>query len=461
VCVRGASALQGLLDGHEDLPLRVYVVWEPVLFSDIAPPTSRTLRRIHDARVAQFWDADRVLSADILRAVRADPSRYSLQEELPEEFVLWDVVAAFPRGSRWDADLPVPFQYGGPVVDAIPSLRAALSAEGAGSTGPPGPAAAAAQEPPDILGTLREEAARLRPFATSALAREFLDRVAVLPAPEARVILRAPAGGTFHSEQAAAGLPEAARAALERLEIDPATYYTTKYGSPLAYVRAVDLLGTNGVAALAGKRIADFGYGSVGQLRLMAAMGADVVGVDVDPYLSALYSRPEDQGTQANPAGPAGRVRLADGRWPATPAVREAVGRGLDLFLSKNTLKRGYLRPEREADPRRLLHLGVDEEAFVRAVFEALAPGGTLLIYNLSPPQNPPDKPYLPWADGRCAFARDLLEKVGFRVILYDEDDGPAAREMGRLLRWDEEGMDLENGLFAHATLARKPDGPR
>jgi hypothetical protein len=81
------------------------------------------------------------------------------------------------------------------------------------------------------------------------------------------------------------------------------------------------------------------------------------------------------------------------------------------------------------------------------------------MIYNLCPAPAKPGQPYIPWADGRSPFSREIWERAGFRVIAFDQDDSEAARRMGRALGWHEGGggMDLENNLFAFYTLAEKP----
>jgi SAM-dependent methyltransferase len=208
-----------------------------------------------------------------------------------------------------------------------------------------------------------------------------------------------------------------------------------------------------------GKRVLDFGYGTVGQLRLMASLGADAVGTEVQPVFRALYSEPGDQGAIKGRSGSDGKVTLVHGQWPAGEGVGEAVGGGFDLFTSKNTLKRGYIHPEREADPRTLVHLGVNDEAFVRAMFDVLKPGGYAIIYNLSPAPAPPDKPYIPWADGRCPFDRALLERIGFEVIAYDVDDCPAAYDYWFALGYEDgkSREELARELFAHYTMLRRP----
>jgi hypothetical protein len=123
-----------VLDDFDGGSLRVFVVWEPVIGTDVAPPTSATLARLHDRRAAQYWDEGRDLSEEIVRAVRADPKRYGFDEAPGEDAIVWDVVALFPRGALWEKDVPIPTYYGGPVVDSVASLRKALGEREAGSS---------------------------------------------------------------------------------------------------------------------------------------------------------------------------------------------------------------------------------------------------------------------------------------------------------------------------------------
>ena len=89
--------------------------------------------------------------------------------------------------------------------------------------------------------------------------------------------------------------------------------------------------------------------------------------------------------------------------------ISYTVGGGYDLFISKNTLKKGYVHPERPVEKRRLLNLDVDDEAFVRALHAALKPGGWVMIYNITPAPSPPDVPLCspPMAEGGIRFRRD------------------------------------------------------
>lgn len=304
---------------------------------------------------------------------------------------------------------------------------------------------------PGVLDRLKAEAKALESFVETPLAWSYLRAVENLPSPGARTIWQDPESKRFFGDESAA--PQGSKP----VEHDETFYYYTRYGSPLAYARAVDLLGRYGFDSFAMRKVADFGYGGIGPLRLIASLGGIGVGIDIDSRLKALYSRREDTGKIMTGAVQ-GRIELVEGFFPSDPKTVAAVGTGYDIFLSKNTLKRGYVHPEREVDKRQLVDLGVSDLEFCQKVAALLKPNGIFLIYNLSPAQNPPDKPYIPWADGRCPFSKEDLEKAGFDVIAYDMKDDKAAHEMGRRLGWDKglSAEDYEKDLFAHYTIARR-----
>jgi hypothetical protein len=110
--VRGASALQSLLEAQTDPHLRVFVIWEPVLATDLSAPSSVTLRRIHDTRVKQYWDPNRVLSLAMGEHDR--PS------------VVWDYIAVYKPERTWTDVPPQPEFQGRPVVRFIEGTRKAL-----------------------------------------------------------------------------------------------------------------------------------------------------------------------------------------------------------------------------------------------------------------------------------------------------------------------------------------------
>jgi len=128
--MRGASAVQEILTARPELAVRVFVVWEPVIPTDVAPPTSKTLARIHDRRARQYWDRDRALSADVVRSILAAPDRYGLRDQVDADTIVWDTVAVFPAGARWENEFPVPSFYGFPVVQSSQGLAAALQPPG-------------------------------------------------------------------------------------------------------------------------------------------------------------------------------------------------------------------------------------------------------------------------------------------------------------------------------------------
>jgi SAM-dependent methyltransferase len=311
---------------------------------------------------------------------------------------------------------------------------------------------------PSAVETIRREGKALAPLFSSELVKQFLAATADLPEVSPRVAYRDEATRQYYAEAEAAALPEEARKSLQKLDLDDSYYYNTRYGTPLAYARPLEVLSKAGLTGITGRKLLDFGYGSVGHLRLLAGLGADVVGVEVDPLLKILYGGAGDQGPIKGRLGRDGSVTLLHGQFPADPGVAKAAGEGYDLIISKNVLKNGYIHPEQPVDPKRLVHLGVDEETFVAALHRALKPGGRVMIYNLCPAPAPPGKPYIPWADGRSPFPESLWIKAGFKLIAFDRDDSAAARAMGHALGWDQgdSPMDLEKDLFALYTLTEK-----
>lgn len=336
---------------------------------------------------------------------------------------------------------------------------------------------------------VKADAERLTTFAQSALAKRFLAATAALPEPETRTLYVNRATRRWYTAAERGALGEADRAALTERVMDSEFYYSTRYGSPLAYVRALDLIaardagGFGEASGFAGKRIIDYGYGTIGHLRLMASCGASVVGLETDSSLELLYGKAGDTGRIAGLVGaPDGEIALRTGRFPVDAGCaaaellkiagaaneREGVegvrGGGFDLFISKNTLKNGYIHPAQEVDKRMLVDLGTDEASFLKAVADTLKRGGLFMIYNLSPAPSKPGEQYKPWSDGRSPFSKEQYEAAGFEVIVIDENDDRAAREMGKLLGWADDpdgegpqtGMDLEGDLFAHWTLVRK-----
>jgi hypothetical protein len=332
----------------------------------------------------------------------------------------------------------------------------------------PGPSGSAPEKPADpwaLRGAPRivADAQRLAAIVKTDGAKRFLSRATTLPSVATRTLYHDADKSHYYTEAEAAALPAEARARLSKIEQNEEDYYNTRFGSPLSYSRPLDILFSKGVSLPPGSRMMDFGYGYIGHLRLLASMGVHTTGVDVWPLLRALYSWPGDQGEFTGPSGEKGSVRLIDGHFPGDPEVLGAVGSGYDLIISKNVLKKGYIHPDRPVpDPKRQIQLGVSDEVALKAFFDALRPGGHFLVYNICPAPTPPDKPFVPYSDGRSPFTRAQWETAGFEVLVFDQDDTEAVRVMGRAIGWDqpqdgEPGMDLVNDLSVLYTLVQRP----
>lgn len=353
------------------------------------------------------------------------------------------------------------------LVLALPTCAAAPEPPARPSGSPPGatlstaaraaPTAAPAAEPPRV--EMAAQAKALQGVVTTLQARAFLERAALLPEVATRALHRKKDKSRYYEEAAWQALSAEEKAATEPFPAGEEVYYYTKYGSPLSYARPLDILFARGLALGAGSKMLDFGYGYAGHLRMLATMGVDASGVDVDPLLPVLYGRPGDQGAVTGPGGEPGRVRLIDGRFPADPAIVAAVGSGYDLVISKNVLKRGYIHPDRPAEERVLIRLGVPDEVVVKSFFDALKPGGLMLVYNICPALSPPDKPFVPWSDGRSPFSAEQWRKAGFEILELDRDDAPAVRVMGHALGWGvgDDTWDLEHDLSVLYTLVKRP----
>lgn len=108
--MQGASAFEKLLDEQREGKIRVFVIWEAVLPTDLAAPSTMTLKRISDIRASQYWDKEHLVSKSIGE----------------EGGVVWDYVAVYPYNKLWDKTLPEPIYSHAPVVRAIDGTRDAI-----------------------------------------------------------------------------------------------------------------------------------------------------------------------------------------------------------------------------------------------------------------------------------------------------------------------------------------------
>ena len=107
--MQGASATEQLLHEIDSKDVRVFVVWEPVLATDFAAPSTAALARIPDLRAAQYWDRKRALS--------------HLLGEHNRSTVVWDHIAVYAPGTLWQDTLPKPVYSNNPVRDVISGAK--------------------------------------------------------------------------------------------------------------------------------------------------------------------------------------------------------------------------------------------------------------------------------------------------------------------------------------------------
>ena len=106
--MRGASALDDWLAHHRSVD--AFVVWEPVLLGDTAPPPPARL--VTHAR--NYWDAGRDIST-ALQSSGADPA--CLERGSARDAVVWDAWFDYPAGAAR------PALCGRTILDTVARLR--------------------------------------------------------------------------------------------------------------------------------------------------------------------------------------------------------------------------------------------------------------------------------------------------------------------------------------------------
>jgi len=124
-CLKGASAVQRILESHPQHSIVVHVVWQPILPTDWGLPGSGALSRLSDSRVQQFWDPEHAVARALEQSVRG-------REPQPgccfTRGIWWDMMAVYPPGAVWTDTLPPPLLLDGTVDEAAPAFDAVLNA---------------------------------------------------------------------------------------------------------------------------------------------------------------------------------------------------------------------------------------------------------------------------------------------------------------------------------------------
>ncbi|HEY3174253.1 MAG TPA: hypothetical protein VGK94_00680 [Candidatus Polarisedimenticolia bacterium] len=113
-------------------------------------------------------------------------------------------------------------------------------------------AATAPATPRSAADAIRDEARALAPLARSELVRQFLGATSALAAVSPRRLWHDEGKTRYYTEAEDAKLPEDRRGALIEESFDEEYYYTTRYGTPLAYARPLDILAESGLTGVAG-----------------------------------------------------------------------------------------------------------------------------------------------------------------------------------------------------------------
>jgi hypothetical protein len=107
--VRGASALGELLARYPTAKVRVLVVWQPVIETDLGPPAPEVRAPLaRDPRVVELWDPDRWMSPRVVARFAAVARAVGTASPFADDAVAWDFVAAFATDAAWSEPFPAP-----------------------------------------------------------------------------------------------------------------------------------------------------------------------------------------------------------------------------------------------------------------------------------------------------------------------------------------------------------------
>ncbi len=125
--MRGASALQDVLQNFGGAPIAAFVVWEPILITDARGPKPGALGRVRDSRAAQFWDPAHLVSQSMGGPASFGPkSGAKILFDMKKH--VWDFAAVYAPGFRWRDSSGSPLFAGAPVVEVTTDLRTAIAA---------------------------------------------------------------------------------------------------------------------------------------------------------------------------------------------------------------------------------------------------------------------------------------------------------------------------------------------
>ncbi len=105
--------------------MKVFVIWEPIVFSDLVVPADSVLQRVSDLRAAQYYDKNHLLS----KALQAQMLAHGVtgQDYFVKDQYVWDAMAVYAPGVRWENGSGAkPDFVGAPVVSVRDQLAGYL-----------------------------------------------------------------------------------------------------------------------------------------------------------------------------------------------------------------------------------------------------------------------------------------------------------------------------------------------
>jgi hypothetical protein len=115
--LQGASATNAVLQTVPGARVKVFVIWEPIIFSDLTLPPDSALQRVTDLRAAQYYDRNHLVS----KALQAQMLAHGVtgQDYFVKDEYVWDTMAIYAPGVRWESGTGAkPDFVGAPAVDA-------------------------------------------------------------------------------------------------------------------------------------------------------------------------------------------------------------------------------------------------------------------------------------------------------------------------------------------------------
>lgn len=194
------------------------------------------------------------------------------------------------------------------------------------------------------------------------------------------------------------------------------------------YVDCALLLERLGVQTWADQRVLDIGAADGAFLEAIASAGAEASGL-------------EKASIQVSAAETRGVFRMFRGD------TAQIDGETFDLIVSRNTLKKGFIRPDTGSP---MIRLGATIEQTLSSISNAMQEDALFCIFNVSPTDQASASQ--PHADGRCPFTVAELEHHGFEVLLFDENLTALTKACARAV-----GVDaLSTGVTTLCTVVRK-----